>query len=87
MKVTVQDIEMKVTHEEACLIYYALKRDILISIKEHYMYHPDNFERDSHPRFDFLRQIGPVIGRNAAGDISEMKEYFRGLVKAEQEKA
>jgi hypothetical protein len=80
MKIEFEQVAMQINNEEAIDLYYALKREIERSIKEHWINYPLEFEKQSASKLHMLRQLHRIIDHEPFEETLKGFKVLCGLI-------
>lgn len=79
MHISFKELTLKISEEEAFVLYSTIKQNLATNIKEHWKNHPDSYPKMEEVALNMMRQLARFTGHDFEYDSGELKKLLDGL--------
>jgi hypothetical protein len=81
MNISFEKITLEITRDEAYNLYSSLKYGLETSVKEHWVNHPNSFDKMEATRITMLRELSRFTGNDFEYDLKQIQDLLADLVQ------
>lgn len=79
MHITIKEATITIDSSEANSLYFDIKRSLEHSIETHWVRYPEVFDEQARTRFNMLRHLARVNGKEVEHDIKSLRDMLARL--------